>query len=79
MSNNDWRYLTFGLMGSGVVLRSCSQPWGWRGSMLGRAARKAQAAESAQLCMGWCSPGSKMRINAVLSCTASRWIAQPRC
>lgn len=31
MSNNDWRYLTFVLMGSGVILRSCSNPWGTRG------------------------------------------------
>lgn len=35
MSDNDWRYLTLGLMGSGVVLRSCSQPWGRRGFSAG--------------------------------------------
>lgn len=31
MSNNDWRYLTFVLMGSRVILRSCSNPWGGEG------------------------------------------------
>lgn len=35
MSNNDDRYLTSVLMGSRVILRSCSNPRGWRrGKML---------------------------------------------
>lgn len=34
MSNNDGRYLTFVLMGSRVILRSCCNPWGWRGGKM---------------------------------------------
>lgn len=61
MSDNDWRYLTFGLMGSGVVLRSCSQPWGaervgcW-------AAHRAQNRSSWGRVRAAPSPNSKLQI-----------------
>lgn len=41
------------------------------------AAHEAQAAESHQLCMGLCSSGSRLQINAVLSCTASLGLQNP--
>lgn len=68
MSNNDWRYLTFGLMGSGVVLRSCSHPWGQKGFDAGLCWLLTRLRQQNRTSCGWgyaaLAPNSKLMLSS---------------
>lgn len=68
MSNNDWRYLTFGLMGSGVGLRSCSHPWGQRGFDAGLCWLLTRLRQQNLTSCGWgdaaLAPNSKLMLSS---------------